>query len=70
MTKFRSYLREAKINESAILLQYHEEYNPKLFDNNRLIPEVRTKLLQDAEAFRVFTEIFPLDSITDTVGTW
>ena len=46
------------IIESSISLKHHSELNPKIWkDEDAIIPEVKKKLLENAEAFLIFTEI-------------
>jgi hypothetical protein len=45
-------------------LQYHDELNPKLWNDFRLKPEVRRKLLQFAEVWREFAKI-PKSAVKD-----
>jgi hypothetical protein len=50
-------LKKRKVMESS--LEYHKELNTKIWDNGKLKDEVRGKLLQIAEAWRVFAKIDP-----------
>lgn len=50
-------LKRKKVMESS--LEYHKELNPKIWDSGELKDEVRGKLLQIAEAWRVFAKIDP-----------
>lgn len=49
-------------------LQYHEQLNPKIWDNMVLMPEIRGKLLQIAETWRQFAKI-PTELIKDIIIT-
>lgn len=40
-----------------IAIQYHKDLNPKLWDGNKLKPDVREKLLEIAEAFIDFIDV-------------
>jgi hypothetical protein len=51
-----------------ISLQYHNNLNPKLWDDGKLKPEVRGKLIQFAETWRDFAMI-PKEMIQDIVMT-
>jgi hypothetical protein len=51
-----------------ISLQYHNNLNPKLWDDGQLKPEVRGKLIQFAEAWRDFAMI-PKEMVQDIVMT-
>ena len=61
MKPFYSYLEELKIS-----LQYHDELNPKLWNGNKLKPEVRAKLLQFADAWGDYASI-PKNLIQDVI---
>jgi hypothetical protein len=51
-----------------ISLQYHNNLNPKLWDDGQLKPEVRGKLIQFAETWRDFAMI-PKEMVQDVVMT-
>ena len=51
-----------------ISLQYHNNLNPKLWDDGQLKPEVRGKLIQFAETWRDFAMI-PKEMVQDIVMT-
>ena len=57
----------SKLNED-ISLQYHNNLNPKLWDDGQLKPEVRGKLIQFAETWRDFAMI-PKEMVQDIVMT-
>jgi len=57
----------SKLNED-ISLQYHNNLNPKLWDDGKLKPEVRGKLIQFAETWRDFAMI-PKEMVQDIVMT-
>ncbi len=61
MKPFYSYLEELKIS-----LQYHDELNPKLWNGNKLKPEVRTKLLKFADTWADYASI-PKNLIQDVI---
>ena len=49
-----------------ISLEYHDELNPKLWDGEKLKPEVKAALLKFIEAWRQYANI-PKDLIQDIV---
>jgi len=57
---FKNFLIEA----SELTLQYHNELNPKFWENNSIKPEVRSKLLQIADVWTKFANI-PSDAVED-----
>lgn len=57
---FKNFLIEA----SELTLQYHNELNPKFWENNFIKPEVRSKLLQIADVWTKFANI-PSDAVED-----
>jgi hypothetical protein len=57
----------SKLNED-ISLQYHNNLNPKLWDDGKLKSEVRGKLIQFAETWRDFAMI-PKEMVQDIVMT-
>ena len=59
MKNYRSLVTEMKLS-----LQYHDSLNPKLWNDFKLDPEVRLKLLQFAEAWRQFAKI-PNEAVHD-----
>jgi len=63
MLSFRRYLEEIKIS-----LEYHDTLNSKLWDGDKLKPEVRTALLKFADAWISFANIKP-SLIQDIVMT-
>lgn len=64
--KSNAMFRRKHIKEST--LQYHEQLNPKIWDNMVLTPEIRGKLLQIAETWRQFANI-PTELIKDVIIT-
>ena len=42
---------------NKLTIQYHDELNPLIWENNKLKPEIKEKLLEVAEAFLEFIEI-------------
>jgi hypothetical protein len=61
MKPFYTYLEELKIS-----LQYHDELNPKLWNGNKLKPEVRAKLLKFADTWADYASI-PKNLIQDII---
>jgi hypothetical protein len=61
---FKSYLQELKIH-----LPYHDELNPKLFDKDKLKPNIRKILLDCAEKFRLGCKIIPKFKVLDILMT-
>jgi len=61
MKPFYAYLEELKIS-----LQYHDELNPKLWDDKKLKPEVRTALLKFADTWADYASI-PKNLIQDII---
>jgi hypothetical protein len=61
MKPFYTYLEELKIS-----LQYHDELNPKLWNGNKLKPEVRVKLLKFADTWADYASI-PKNLIQDII---
>jgi hypothetical protein len=61
MKPFYSYLEELKIS-----LQYHDELNPKLWDDKKLKPEVRTALIKFADTWADYASI-PKNLIQDII---
>jgi predicted nucleotidyltransferase len=59
---FKEHLNES----TALTLQYHNELNPKLWENNKLREDVRDKLLQIADVWSKFAKI-PADAIEDVI---
>lgn len=57
-----------KLSELKITLQYHDELNPKLWENGKLKPEVRTALIKFGESWAEFAKI-PKSMIQDIVMT-
>lgn len=64
--KKNAMFRRKPVQEST--LQYHEQLNPKIWDNMVLTPEIRGKLLQIAETWRQFANI-PTELIKDIIIT-
>lgn len=64
--KNNAMFRRKPVQEST--LQYHEQLNPKIWDNMVLTPEIRGKLLQIAETWRQFANI-PTELIKDVIIT-
>ena len=62
MKSFRNILREAV----ELTLQYHDELNPKIWDDTKLKPEVRAKLMMIARTWAGFAKIPPA-AITDII---
>jgi hypothetical protein len=62
MKPFKHLISE--INE--LTLQYHQELNPKLWNKEKLKPEVRTKLLMIARTWAGFAKI-PPDAVVDVI---
>jgi hypothetical protein len=61
--------REKKpLQETKISLEYHDQLNPKLWDEGKLKPEVRDKLLAFARAWSSFAKI-PSELILDITMT-
>lgn len=56
------------IVESYISLQYHDNFNPKLWYAEKLNEDVRKKLLEIAEAWREFANV-PKNAIVDIILT-
>lgn len=52
MANFKNFLTEIKIS-----LEYHDELNPKLWDGEKLKPEVRKALLKFIDAWRDYADI-------------
>lgn len=61
MKPFTEYLQEAELT-----LEYHDRLNPKLWDDHKLKPEVRTKLLMIARTWAGFAKI-PMNAVKDIV---
>jgi hypothetical protein len=59
---FKEHLGEA----SQLTLQYHEQLNPDLWEDNKLKDVVRQKLLQIADVWSKFAKI-PTDAIEDVI---
>lgn len=59
---FKEHLEEA----TQLTLQYHEELNPDLWENNKIKEEVRSKLLQIADVWSKFAKI-PAEAIEDVL---
>lgn len=64
INEFTDILREFSI-DSAVT--FHDELNPKLFDNNQLIPEIRQGLLKIAKHFEDFIGV-ELDVVDITIS--
>jgi len=62
MKSFRNILREAV----ELTLQYHDELNPKIWDDTKLKSEVRAKLMMIARTWAGFAKIPPA-AITDII---
>jgi hypothetical protein len=60
-------LRRKSVDEDTTL-QYHSELNPKLWQDNKLKPEVRGKLLQIAATWIKFANI-PHEAVIETIIT-
>ncbi len=64
MKNFKNFLKE------DTTLEYHNELNPKLFDENgRLFNDVRLKLLQFAYTWIEFSKVIPKDIVKDVFMT-
>jgi predicted nucleotidyltransferase len=59
---FKEHLKES----SQLTLQYHDQLNPNLWENNKLKEEVRNKLLQIADVWAKFAKI-PSEAIEDVL---
>ena len=57
-----------QLNELKITLEYHNELNPKLWEGEKLKPEVREKLLKFAYEWAKFAKI-PKEIIMDVIMT-
>jgi DNA-binding Lrp family transcriptional regulator len=64
--KKRKSLKEFLEETSQLTLQYHEQLNPNLWENNKLKEEVRNKLLQIADVWAKFAKI-PSEAIEDVL---
>ena len=53
MLKFKTF----NIQETKISLEYHDELNPKLWDGDKLKPEIREKLLKFGDAWAEFAKL-------------
>ncbi len=60
--KFKDHLEEA----ASLTLQYHNELNPTLWENNKLKADVKDKLLQIADVWSKFAKI-PNEAIEDVL---
>jgi UTP:GlnB (protein PII) uridylyltransferase len=59
---FKDHLEEA----ASLTLQYHDELNPKFWENDQLKEEVREKLLEIADAWIEFAQI-PTEAVVDVL---
>lgn len=64
--KKRKSLKEFLEESSQLTLQYHNELNPDLWENNKIKEEVRSKLLQIADVWSKFAKI-PAEAIEDVL---
>jgi hypothetical protein len=64
MLKFKTF----NIQETKISLEYHDELNPKLWDGDKLKPEIREKLLKFGDAWAEFAKL-DKSSIQDIIMT-
>jgi DNA-binding Lrp family transcriptional regulator len=64
--KKRKSLKEFLEETSQLTLQYHDQLNPNLWENNKLKEEVRNKLLQIADVWAKFAKI-PAEAIEDVL---
>jgi DNA-binding Lrp family transcriptional regulator len=64
--KKRKSLKEFLEETSQLTLQYHDQLNPNLWENNKLKEEVRNKLLQIADVWTKFAKI-PAEAIEDVL---
>ena len=62
MKNFKAYIIEA----AQLTLQYHDELNPELWQDLKLRPEVKDKLIQIGNAWAKFAKI-PADIIYDMI---
>jgi len=59
---FKEHLEESV----SLTLQYHNELNPSLWENNKLKDEVRNKLLQIADVWTTYAKI-PAEAVEDVL---
>jgi len=59
---FKDYVKEA----TELTLQYHNELNPKLWENGKLKEEVKDKLIQIADVWAKFAKI-PAEAVEDII---
>lgn len=64
--KKRKTLKEFLEESSQLTLQYHDELNPDLWENNKIKEKVRSKLLQIADVWSKFAKI-PQKAIEDVL---
>jgi hypothetical protein len=58
--------KKEHLKETKISLEYHNELNPKLWDNWQLKPEVRDKLIEFAKNWADFAKL-PMDIVQDII---
>ena len=59
-------LKTESLQETKISLEYHNELNPKLWNNWQLKPEVRDKLIEFAKNWGEFAKL-PMDIVQDII---
>lgn len=64
--KKRKTLKEYLDEAAALTLQYHNELNPNLWENNKLKDEVKEKLLQISNVWTEFAKI-PSEAVEDVL---
>ena len=64
--KKRKTLKEYLDEAASLTLQYHNELNPNLWENNKLKDEVKEKLLQIADVWTKFAKI-PSEAVEDVL---
>jgi hypothetical protein len=64
--KKRKSLKEFLEEASQLTLQYHDQLNPNLWENNKLKEDVRNKLIQIADVWSKFSKI-PAEAIEDVL---
>lgn len=64
--KKRKTLKEYLDEAASLTLQYHNELNPNLWENNKLKDEVKEKLLQIADVWTQFAKI-PSEAVEDVL---
>jgi len=64
----RTFARHLEEGRSTTHLEWHTELNPKLWDDGKLKPEVRSVLLRFADTWTKFSGV-PQDSVQDVILT-